>query len=75
MLLKPCLHLLARKPSRDQVLKLAKYFKIKENELLTAWLSDKIVYELEDEGMALKALQLAEEKIKYQIKQKKVENL
>ena len=29
------------------------------------WLSDKLVYELEDEEMALKALQMAEEKVTY----------
>lgn len=54
-----------RKPSREQVVKLAKYFKVKENELLLAWLSDKVVYELEDEELALKALLLAEDKISY----------
>jgi len=55
-----------RKPSREQVVKLAEYFKVKENDLLIAWLSDKLVYELEDEEVALKALQVAEEKVKYQ---------
>jgi predicted nucleotidyltransferase/DNA-binding XRE family transcriptional regulator len=54
-----------RKPTRDQVIKLAKYFKVKENDLLVAWLSDKLVYEVEDEDMALKALQVAEEKVNY----------
>jgi HTH-type transcriptional regulator, competence development regulator len=55
-----------RKPTREQVVKLAGYFKIKENDLLVAWLSDKVAYELEDEEVALKALQVAEEKVKYQ---------
>lgn len=54
-----------RKPTREQVVKLAEYFKVKENDLLVAWLSDKLVYELEDEEVALKALQLAEEKVTY----------
>jgi len=54
-----------RKPTREQVIKLAEYFKVKENDLLVAWLSDKLVYELEDEDMALKALQVAEEKMAY----------
>ena len=54
-----------RKPAREQIVKLAGYFKVKENDLLVAWLSDKIVYELEDEEVALKALQAAEEKIAY----------
>ena len=54
-----------RKPSREQVVKLADYFKVKENELLVAWLMDKVLYELEDEEVALQALQMAEEKIAY----------
>lgn len=54
-----------RKPTREQVVKLAAYFKVKENDLLVAWLSDKLVYEVEDEDMALRALQVAEERVKY----------
>lgn len=59
-----------RKPPREQVVKLAGYFKVKENDLLVAWLSDKLVYELEDEDMALEALQVAEEKVVYITKPK-----
>jgi len=59
-----------RKPTREQVVKLAAYFKVKENDLLVAWLSDKLVYEVEDEDMALKALQVAEERVKYITKNK-----
>ena len=54
-----------RNASREQVIKLADFFKINENDLLVAWLSDKLVYEVEGEQMALQALQVAEEKIKY----------
>ncbi len=57
-----------RKANREQVIKLAKFFKINENDLLVNWLSDKLVYELADEEMALKALQVAEEKIMYKNK-------
>ncbi len=60
-----------RNPTREQVVKLAAYFKVKENDLLVAWLSDKLLYEVEDEDMALKALQVAEEKVKYITKNKK----
>lgn len=60
-----------RKPTREQVVKLAAYFKVKENDLLVAWLSDKLVYEVEDEDMALKALQVAEKRVKYITKNKK----
>lgn len=54
-----------RRATREHVVKLARYFKVKEESLLVAWLSDKLVYELEDEDMALKALQVAEEKVSY----------
>lgn len=54
-----------RKANRELVIKLSKYYKVQENDLLVAWLSDKLVYELENEEVALKALQLAEEKIEY----------
>ena len=54
-----------RKLNRDQVVKLAQYFQVKEETLLVAWLSDKLVYEVEGEQLALQALQVAEEKIKY----------
>ena len=60
-----------RKPSREQVIKLAEYFRIKENDLLVAWLSDKLVYEIEDEDNALKALQVAEGRLKQIWKKKK----
>jgi len=60
-----------RKATREQVVKLAEYFKVKENDLLIAWLSDKLVYEVAEEKIALKALQVAEEKVKYITKTKK----
>ena len=54
-----------RNASREQVIKLADFFKVKEDDLLVFWLSDKLVYEVADEEIALKALKVAEEKIKY----------
>jgi transcriptional regulator with XRE-family HTH domain len=60
-----------RQATREHVIKLAEYFKVKKDELMVAWLSDKLVYELGDEDLALKAMQFAEEKIKYKIKDKK----
>lgn len=41
-----------RRASREQVVKLAKYFDVSETELLIAWLSDKVVYEIADEDVA-----------------------
>jgi transcriptional regulator with XRE-family HTH domain len=52
--------------ARKQVVKLAEFFKVNESDLLVSWLSDKLVYEVADEQVALKALQVAEEKVKYQ---------
>ena len=54
-----------RRANRELVAKLATYFNVDKDNLFVAWLSDKIVYEVEAEELALKALQLAEEKINY----------
>ncbi len=54
-----------RKANRAQVVKLAEYFGIKENDLLLAFLSDKLVDEVGHEDLALKALQVAEERVAY----------
>jgi len=54
-----------RKPSREQVLKFAKYYKLDKELIIVAWLSDKVVYELQDEKLANEALKAAEEKINY----------
>ena len=54
-----------RNPSRDLVVKMANYFEMNEDDLLVAWLSDKLVYELADEELGLKALQMAEAKVNY----------
>ena len=59
-----------RKISRDQVVKLAKYYQVDEDDLLVSWLSDKLVYDVSDEQVALKALQVAEEKVAYLAYQK-----
>jgi HTH-type transcriptional regulator, competence development regulator len=54
-----------RKPTKDQVLKFAKVLKIEEDKLMIAWLSDKVIYELQDEPLAIEALKVAEEIIQY----------
>jgi len=54
-----------RRAKRGQVLKLALFFSVNEEELLVSWLSDKLMYEVADEDVALRALQIAEEKVKY----------
>lgn len=57
-----------RTATRDNVKKLAKYFKVNEDELIISWLSDKLMYEVKDEKLALQAIQAAEEKVTYRTK-------
>ncbi|HSI75412.1 MAG TPA: helix-turn-helix domain-containing protein [Lunatimonas sp.] len=54
-----------RNASREQVIKLAEYFKVKERELLLLWLSDKLLYAVAEEALGYEALQVAEEKVGY----------
>jgi transcriptional regulator with XRE-family HTH domain len=57
-----------RLPTRKQIIKFAKYFRISEDKLLTIWLSDKIVDILSNNSeIALNTLTFAKEKIKYVI--------
>lgn len=54
-----------RKPTKNQIIKLSKILEIDLNTLLVEWLSELIVYEIGDDNLALEALKVAEEKIKY----------
>jgi HTH-type transcriptional regulator, competence development regulator len=55
-----------RKPSKELFIKLVKFFKVNDNELKIALLSDKFAYQVMDEKVAAKeVLQVAEQKIKY----------
>ncbi|NLI23551.1 MAG: helix-turn-helix domain-containing protein [Bacteroidales bacterium] len=54
-----------RKLSKELVLKLAELYKADPNKLIIDFLSEKILYELEDEEFGLEALKVAEERIKY----------
>jgi transcriptional regulator with XRE-family HTH domain len=60
-----------RMPTREQVILLSRFYKEEENDIIIAWLSDKIVNEMQNESLALQAMQVAEEKIKYITKFKK----
>lgn len=53
-----------KKASRLQVLKLAKALETAEKELLTLWLSDKIVETLNEESEAYSALKLTVKRLK-----------
>ncbi|MGI6049073.1 MAG: helix-turn-helix domain-containing protein [Petrimonas sp.] len=54
-----------RKPTKAQVEKFADFFNLDKKELIIAWLSDCVVYQLQDEEFGDKALIVAEEKLKY----------
>jgi len=54
-----------RKLSKEVVLKLADIYNYNTDELLVLFLSDKIIYEIQDEDLGEKALKVAEQKVKY----------
>jgi len=59
-----------RKPSREQVEKLADFYGLNNDELIIAWKSDLVYNELKDEKLASKILKVAEQKIEYSKKGK-----
>jgi HTH-type transcriptional regulator, competence development regulator len=61
-----------RMPTKDQIVRLAKFYKVDLDETLITFFSDKLVYEVQDEDVALKAMQVAEKKINYLNKTKNV---
>lgn len=54
----------ARKPTKEQILKLAALLKIDAETIIVAWWMDKIVSQIEREPLALKVLQAVEKEIK-----------
>ncbi len=61
-----------RKPTKEQVQKFARFYKIEEEKLMIAWLSDKVAYELVEEKNHYKILSVAEQKIRFLKIKKKV---
>lgn len=55
----------ARKPTKEQIIKLASTLEIDYETLMVAWLKEKILYEIGEETFALKALKEAEDELKY----------
>jgi HTH-type transcriptional regulator, competence development regulator len=60
-----------RKPTREQIVKIADVLKLNKNGLLIQYLSEKIAYEIADEEIASEALKAAEERVEYIRKKKK----
>ena len=58
----------SRKPTREQVVKLAALLEIDLETIMVAWLKEKILYEIGQDEFALKALLVAEQEIRYQSK-------
>lgn len=56
-----------RNPTRPQILKLSEVLELDVNELLTLWLRDKILNEVQGEENALKALKMATTSVKDKI--------
>jgi transcriptional regulator with XRE-family HTH domain len=54
-----------RKITKEVVLKLANIYDYNADELLVSFLSDKILYEIQDEDLGMEALKVAEERAKY----------
>lgn len=59
-----------KRPTRKLVVALASVLKADENSFLIHYLSDRVVYELKGEKLAIKAMQAAEKKIAYLRKRK-----
>lgn len=54
-----------RKLTKAVVLKLADFYKYSADKLLVSFLSDKIMYEIQNEDLGEKALKVAEKRVKY----------
>lgn len=54
-----------RKITKEVVLKLADIYSYNADELLVSFLSDKILYEIQNEDLGIEALKVAEERVKY----------
>jgi transcriptional regulator with XRE-family HTH domain len=60
-----------RKAKKEQVLHFAKILNGGKDELLTLWLADQVVEVVQDEDLALRAMQVAEEEVKSNSRKKR----
>jgi transcriptional regulator with XRE-family HTH domain len=58
-----------RRAKREQIHKIADILQADPEELLTLWLADQVAEVVADESVAIEALRVAEEKVKYNKKQ------
>lgn len=60
-----------RKATREQITKLADILELDKESLLIQYLSEKILYEIQDEDLGIQALKVAEKTIKYGVTKNK----
>lgn len=60
----------SRQLKKEQIPAIAQILKADKDELLTLWLADQVYELMHDENLALKAMQVAEKQIKYNIRNK-----
>jgi len=60
-----------RKATREQIVKLADILELDKESLIVQYLSEKILYEIQDEDLGIQALKVAEKTIKYRISKRK----
>jgi len=60
-----------RKATKKQIIMLAKILELDKELLLIQYLSEKILYEIKDEELGMQALKVAENNIKYNLKNNK----
>ena len=54
-----------RKPTKEQIIKLAEFYGLPEEELIISWHSERILDELKYADSAIEILKVAEQKIEY----------
>ena len=60
-----------RKATREQITKFADILELDKETLLIQYLSEKILYEIQDEDLGMQALKVAEKTIKYGVTKNK----
>ena len=60
-----------KRPTREQVVTMAKMYKANEKDLVVSYLSERVIYQVEDEDLAIEALKVAEEMIRYKKSKRK----
>ena len=59
-----------RMPTKEQVKLLSDFYQDNKNDVIIAWLSDKLAYEIQDEELGIDAMKVAEKKVQYRKLQK-----